>query len=60
LLRHRLCVAAHDRGGSLDVAAGIKVLPGERIPGVVGELLEEGPLSPPVALAERMQGVDLA
>jgi hypothetical protein len=36
------------------------VLPGEREPGVAGELPEEGPLRPPVALAERMQGVDLA
>jgi hypothetical protein len=53
-------VAAHDRGGGLDVAGGIKVLPGEREPGAAGELREEGPLRPPVALAEWVQGVDLA
>ena len=34
---HRFWVAAHDRGGGLDVADGIKVLPGEREPGVAGE-----------------------
>jgi hypothetical protein len=44
----------------LDVAGGIKVLPGKREPGVAGELPEEGTLRPPVALAERMQGVDFA
>ena len=59
-LPHRFWVAVHDRGGSLDVADGIKVLPGEREPGVAGELPEEGSLRPPVALAERMQCVDLA
>ena len=36
------------------------VLSGEREPGVAGELPEEDTLRPPVALAERMQGVDLA
>jgi len=36
------------------------MLPGERESGVAGKLPEEGPLRPPVALAERMQGVDLA
>jgi hypothetical protein len=59
-LAHRFGVAAHDRGGNLDVAAGIKVLPGEREPGVSGKLPEESPLRPPVALAEWMQCVDLA
>jgi hypothetical protein len=59
-LPHRFWVAAHARGGGLDVAGGIKVLPGEREPGAAGELREEGPLRPPVALAERVQGVDLA
>ncbi len=59
-LPHRFWVAAHDRGGGLDVAGGIKVLPAEREPGAAGELREEGPLRPPVALAERVQGVDLA
>ena len=59
-LPHRFWVGPHDRGGGLDVADGIKVLPGEREPGVAGELPEEGPLRPPVALTERMQCVDLA
>ena len=59
-LTHRFEVTAHDRGRSLDVADGIKVLPGEREPGVAGELPEEGPLRPPVALAEWVQDVDLA
>ena len=59
-LPHRFWVAAHVRGGGLDVADGIKVLPGEREPGVAGELPEEGTLRPPVALTERMQCVDLA
>jgi hypothetical protein len=57
---HRFGVAAHDRGGGLDVAGGSKVLPGKREPGVAGELPEEGTLRPPVALAERVQGVDFA
>jgi hypothetical protein len=56
-IAHRLGVAAHDRGRGFDVADGIKVLPGEREPGVAGELSEEGPLRPPVALAERMQAL---
>jgi hypothetical protein len=59
-LPHRFGVAAHDRGGGLDVAGGIKVLPGEREPGAARELREEGQLRPPVTLAERGQGVDLA
>ena len=59
-LAHRFWVGAHDRGRSIDVADGIKAPPGEREPGVAGELPEEGPLRPPVALAERMQGADLA
>ena len=53
-------MAAHDRGGGLDVAGGIKMLPGEREPGAAGELREEGPLRPPVALAEWVQDEDLA
>ena len=36
------------------------MLPCEREPGVAGKLPEEGPPRSPVALAERMQGVDLA
>jgi hypothetical protein len=59
-LAHRFGIAAHDRGGGLDVADRIEMLPGEREPGVAGKLPEEGPLRSPVALAERMQGVDLA
>jgi hypothetical protein len=59
-LPHRFWVAAHDRGGGLDVADGIKVLPGRAETGVAGELPEESPLRPPVALTERMQCVDLA
>jgi hypothetical protein len=35
------------------------MLPGEREPGVAGKLPEEGPLGPPVTLAERMHCVDL-
>ena len=31
-LAHRFGVAAHDRGGGLDVADGVNVLPGEREP----------------------------
>jgi hypothetical protein len=56
-LPHRFWVAAHDRGGGLDVAGGIKVLPGEREPGAAGERREEGPLRPPVALSERGERV---
>jgi hypothetical protein len=36
------------------------VLPVEDESGVAGELLEEGALGPAVALAERVDGVDLA
>jgi hypothetical protein len=36
------------------------VLPGERELCIAGELLEEGPLGPPVALTKRMNRVDLA
>jgi hypothetical protein len=36
------------------------VLPVQREPRVTGELLEEGPLGPAVALTERMNRVDLA
>jgi hypothetical protein len=35
------------------------MLPGERVPRVAGELTEERALRPPVALAERVQCVDL-
>jgi hypothetical protein len=51
--RHRL-------DGGLDVSGGVEVLPGECVAFLAGELLEEGPLGPPVALAERMDRVDLA
>ena len=56
-LAHRFGVAAHDRGGGLDVADGVNVLPGEREPRVVGEPPEENPLRPPVAFAGWMQCV---
>src|ERR1019366_2258446 len=59
-LPHGLRVAAHDRGGGLDVPGGVEMLPGECVARVAGELLEQGPLGPPVALAERMDRVDLA
>ena len=59
-LPHGLHVAAYDRCGWLDVAGSVKVLPGERVPSLAGELLEEGPLGPPVALTKRMNRVDLA
>ena len=36
------------------------MLAGECVARVAGELLEESPLGPPVALAERMDRVDLA
>jgi hypothetical protein len=57
-LPHRFWVAAHDRCGGLNIAGSIKVLPGEREPGAAGELREEGPLRPPVALAERVRWLD--
>jgi hypothetical protein len=47
-LMHRAGITTHDRGGGLDVADEIKVLPGEREPGVAGELSEKGTLRPPV------------
>jgi hypothetical protein len=49
----------HDGGGCCDVAVGLQVLPVEDEAGVAGELLEEGALGTVVALAERMDGVDL-
>ena len=59
-LPHRLHVAAHERCRCLDVPDGVEVLPVKVESRVAGELLEEGALGPPVALAERMDGVDLA
>src|ERR1700755_1949133 len=58
-LPHRHRVAVHDGGGCCDVAVGVEVLPVEDEAGVAGELLEEGTLRPAVALAERVDGVDL-
>jgi hypothetical protein len=58
-LPHRRRVAVHDGGGCCDVAVGVEVLPVEDEAGVAGELLEEGTLRPGVALAERVDGVDL-
>jgi hypothetical protein len=57
---HRFRVAVHDRRRCLDVPVGVEVLPVKREPRVAGELLEEGPLGPPVALTERANRVDLA
>lgn len=59
-LPHRRRIAVHDGGGGRDVAVGVEVLPVEDEAGVAGELLEEGTLGPAVALAERVDGVDLA
>lgn len=50
----------HDRCRCLDVAGSFKVLAVKSEPGVLGELLEEGSLGPPVAFTERMNRVDLA
>ena len=36
------------------------MLPGEHVPGVAGELADEGALRAPVAFPERVQCVDLA
>lgn len=58
-LTHRRRVAVHDGGGCCDVAVGVEVLPVEDEASVAGELLEEGTLRSAVALAERMDGVDL-
>src|ERR1700728_1931988 len=59
-LPHWLRVAVHDRCGCLYVPGGVKVLPVQREPCLSGQLLEEGPLGPPVTLTERMNRVDLA
>ena len=56
-LAHWLGIPAHDHSGGPDVADRIKVLPGEREPGGAGELPEESPLRPPVALAEWIQAL---
>jgi hypothetical protein len=58
-LSHQTRVPAHDCGGCRDVAAGVEVLPVEDKAGMAGELLEKGALGPAVALAERVDGVDL-
>jgi hypothetical protein len=42
-----------------DIAVGVQVLPVEDEAGVAGELSEEGALGTAVALAERVDGVDL-
>jgi hypothetical protein len=49
-LPDRFWVAAHDHGGGLDVAGGIKVLPGEREPVLRASCAKKAPLRPPVAL----------
>jgi len=42
------------------VAVRVHPYPGDVMPGVVGELREERPLGAAVALAERVQGVDVS
>jgi hypothetical protein len=49
----------HDGGGCRDIAVGVEMLPVEDKTGVASQLLEEGALGPAVALAERVDGVDL-
>jgi hypothetical protein len=53
--RGQVAAAGGDTGGQ--VALRVHAYPGDVMPGVMGELGEEGPLSAAVALAERMQGV---
>jgi hypothetical protein len=57
---HRCGIAVHDGDGRLEVSVHVEVLPVEHVPGIAGELLEEGALCPAVALAERVDRVDLA
>jgi hypothetical protein len=57
---HWTRVAAHECVRGRDVTLGVEPLPVQHEPGVCGELLEEGALRPTVALAERVDGVDLA
>jgi len=45
--------------GGEDVALGIEVDPCNGMAGGLGDLAEKRPLAAPVALAERMDGVDL-
>jgi hypothetical protein len=52
-------VAAHYGDRGRDVAGGVEVPPSEREARIVGKLLEKGALSPAVAFAERVDGVDL-
>src|ERR1700729_3391128 len=59
-LPHGLRVAAHDGDGGLDVLGSVEMLPGERVTRLSDKLLEQRPLGPPVALAERMDRVHLA
>lgn len=53
-------ISVHDGRGSCDVAFGVKALPVNAEAGIAGELFGEGSLRPPVAVAKRMEGVDLA
>jgi hypothetical protein len=52
-------VAVEGGGAGGHVAAGVHAHPGDVMPGVVGELGEECPLGAAVAIAERVQGVDV-
>ena len=47
-------------GAGGHVAVGVHADPGDVMPGIVGELGEERPLGAAVALAERVQGVDVS
>ena len=53
-------VAVVGGGAGGHVAAGVHAHPGDVMPGVAGELGEERPLGAAVALAERVQGVDVS
>jgi hypothetical protein len=46
-------------GGGGHVAVRVHAHPGDVMPGVMGELGEECPLGAAVALAERVQGIDV-
>ncbi len=56
---HRGEVAVRRSVGGVDVRVPVDVLPSQPVAGVAGELAEERPLGAAVALAERVQCVDL-
>ena len=53
-------IAAKGIGAGGQVTVRVHAYPGDVVPGVVGELGEERPLGAAVALAERVQGVDVS